>query len=63
VAKTKRVGGGEERRGEERRRGLTLSYFITARFLEGHLKKWKEMVRTWQDQAPPLFCPNRERAL
>jgi hypothetical protein len=21
------------------------------------------MVRTWQDQAPPLFCPSWERAL
>jgi hypothetical protein len=42
--KTKRVGGGEERR------GLTVSYFITARFFEGHLQKWKEMVKTRQEK-------------
>jgi hypothetical protein len=58
VVKTKGVGGGEQRT-----RGLMLSYFIIARFLEGHLQNGKEMVRTGQDQAAPLFCPNWKDAL
>jgi hypothetical protein len=55
--KTKRVGGG----GEERTNPFL--YFITAKFLEGHLQKGKEMVRTEQDRASLLFCPSWEHAL
>jgi hypothetical protein len=35
--------------GEERRIGLAISYFVTARFLERHLQKEKEMVRPGQE--------------
>jgi hypothetical protein len=28
-----------------------------------HVKKRKEMIRTWQVRAPPLFCPSMDRAL
>jgi hypothetical protein len=54
----------KSRRGE-RRGGLTLIRIILhhhKNFRE-HVQKEKEMVRTWQDQVPPLFYPGWEHTL
>jgi hypothetical protein len=47
------------------RRGLTLKRIMLHRhkIFRDYVQKGKEMLRTGQDRAPPLFCPSRERAL
>jgi hypothetical protein len=47
-AKTKGVG-----RGEERRRGLTLTRIIFC-----HHKNFRERIQNGQDRVPPLFYPS-----
>jgi hypothetical protein len=47
------------------RRGLTLTRVILCHHknFREHVQKRKEMVRTGQDRAPPLFNPTSEHAL
>jgi hypothetical protein len=50
-------GKNKKRRG---RRGLTLIRIMLRhhKIFRERVQKGKEMVRTGQDQAPPLFCPS-----